>query len=351
MSDDLRHLVTWHNGEKAYLPFTDGEMAGRQTMMRQEMFQGGLDACIFTSYHNICYFSGFLYCAFGRRYAMVLTPDSATTVTPAIDGGQPWRRSFADNLTYTDWRRDNHFRALQQVIGGVKRIGIEFDHVSLDLWRLFEAAFPGVELVDVAETAMRLRTVKSVEEHSLIRESARICRIGGTACMATGATEVAPARHAKAAERPHACAPPSIAGQVPAGLPAKPGLGKTWTSQARPHLPQAHQQQLSSQNYRSCSGPPWTLRLSQFCVQGNRVRLKNMTLTPSQCRAARALLEWSQTRLGESVALSLSTIRDFEKGRRVPHVNNLTAIMQSLESAGVEFIDANGGGPGVRLKG
>ena len=89
----------------------------------------------------------------------------------------------------------------------------------------------------------------------------------------TGATEVAPARHAKAAERPHACAPPSIAGQVPAGLPAKPGLGKTWTSQARPHLPQAHQQQLSSQNYRSCSGPPWTLRLSQFCVQGNRVRL------------------------------------------------------------------------------
>ena len=75
-----------------------------------------------------------------------------------------------------------------------------------------------------------------------------------------GATEVA--RHAKAAERPHACAPPSIAGQVPAGLPAKPGLGKTWTSQARPHLPQAHQQQLSSQNYRSCSGPPWTLRLT-----------------------------------------------------------------------------------------
>ena len=61
-----------------------------------------------------------------------------------------------------------------------------------------------------------------------------------------------PARHAKAAERPHACAPPSIAGQVPAGLPAKPGLGKTWTSLARPHLPQAHQQQLSLQNYRSC---------------------------------------------------------------------------------------------------
>ena len=69
-----------------------------------------------------------------------------------------------------------------------------------------------------------------------------------------------PARHAKAAGQPHACASPSTAGQVPAGLPAKPGPGKTWTSQARPRLPQAHQQQLCSQNCRSCSGPPWTLR-------------------------------------------------------------------------------------------
>ena len=72
---------------------------------------------------------------------------------------------------------------------------------------------------------------------------------------------------------PHACAPPSIAGQVPAGLPAKPGLGKTWTSQARPHLPQGPSTATFFSNYRSCSGPPWTLRLSQFCVQGNRVRL------------------------------------------------------------------------------
>ena len=103
----------------------------------------------------------------------------------------------------------------------------------------------------------------------------------------TGATEVAPARHAKAAERPHACAPPSIAGQVPAGLPAKPGLGKTWTSQARPHLPQAQQQQLSSQNYRSCSGPP-SLRLSQFW--GPTQRAGTARSSKHACRASASVI-------------------------------------------------------------
>ena len=93
------------------------------------------------------------------------------------------------------------------------------------------------------------------------------------------------------------------AGQVPAGLPAKPGLGKTWTSQARPHLPQAHQQQLSSQNYRSCSGPPWTLRLSQFCVQGNRVRLTNTFVwVPPSISAMPMLID---PKLGGSFAIKL----------------------------------------------
>jgi transcriptional regulator with XRE-family HTH domain len=48
--------------------------------------------------------------------------------------------------------------------------------------------------------------------------------------------------------------------------------------------------------------------------------------------------------------LSESTVRDFEKGRRLPTINNLEAIRRALESAGVEFIAENGGGPGVRLK-
>jgi hypothetical protein len=48
--------------------------------------------------------------------------------------------------------------------------------------------------------------------------------------------------------------------------------------------------------------------------------------------------------------LSESTIRDFEKGRRVPSVNNLAAVKRALEAAGVEFIAENGGGAGVRLR-
>jgi creatinase len=183
MSDDLQHLMTWHQGDKAFSPFSDAEMTRRQSAMRAAMEAAGLDACIFTSYHNICYFTGFLYCYFGRRYALALSADSATTITPAIDGGQPWRRGFADNLTYTDWRRDNYFRALQQTLGAPKRIGIEFDHVSLDLRQLLEEAFPGAEFVDTAAAAMRLRTVKSAEEHVLIREGTRICNVGGRACM------------------------------------------------------------------------------------------------------------------------------------------------------------------------
>jgi transcriptional regulator with XRE-family HTH domain len=73
-----------------------------------------------------------------------------------------------------------------------------------------------------------------------------------------------------------------------------------------------------------------------------------MSLTPEQSRAARGLLDWSQAQLASQSNLSESTVRDFEKGRRNPSVNNLTAIQKALEAAGVEF--TNGDQPGVRLR-
>jgi len=71
-------------------------------------------------------------------------------------------------------------------------------------------------------------------------------------------------------------------------------------------------------------------------------------MTPDQSRVARGLLDWSQAELAARSNLSESTVRDFEKGRRVPSINNLAAIRRALEVAGVEFID--GDQPGVRLK-
>lgn len=79
-----------------------------------------------------------------------------------------------------------------------------------------------------------------------------------------------------------------------------------------------------------------------------------MTIDPSQSRAARGLLDWSQTKLAQMSNLSESTVRDFEKGRRTPSVNNLSAMRRAMEDAGVVFQDAGEvvkGGPGVRLKG
>ncbi|MDO6963994.1 helix-turn-helix domain-containing protein [Rhizobium alvei] len=78
-----------------------------------------------------------------------------------------------------------------------------------------------------------------------------------------------------------------------------------------------------------------------------------MSLSPEQSRAARGLLDWSQTQLAKASNLSESTVRDFEKGRRIPSINNLAAVERALEAAGVVFLadgETTVGGPGVRLK-
>jgi len=179
----MARVLTMHNGDKRWRPFSDAEMSRRQARLRAHMAENAIDACLLTSYHNICYFTSFLYCAFGRRYGLVLDPDEATVICPAIDAGQPWRRAFADTLAYTDWRKDNFFYAVQQKTRGVRRLGIEFDQVILDLRDRLVAALPGVDLVDVGEATMWMRTVKSAEEIALIREGARICDIGGRAVV------------------------------------------------------------------------------------------------------------------------------------------------------------------------
>ncbi|MEM1344115.1 MAG: helix-turn-helix transcriptional regulator [Pseudomonadota bacterium] len=75
-----------------------------------------------------------------------------------------------------------------------------------------------------------------------------------------------------------------------------------------------------------------------------------MQITPPQCRAARAMVDMDQAALASAAQVSRNTVVDFERGRRTPGVNNLSAIQRALEEAGVIFIAENGGGPGVRLR-
>ncbi len=182
MSVDMDRLVTWHNGERTPGPFTTAEMESRQRKLRDHLDAEAIDAAVLTSYHNICYFSGFLYCAFGRKYALVVTEDNATTISAGIDGGQPWRLTHGDNITYTDWRKDNFYHALQTLTPGARRVGIEFDEVSIDMLEKLKAALPGVEFVDIGTPTMWIRTIKSSEEIAHIKKLTAIADIGGEAC-------------------------------------------------------------------------------------------------------------------------------------------------------------------------
>lgn len=73
-------------------------------------------------------------------------------------------------------------------------------------------------------------------------------------------------------------------------------------------------------------------------------------ISAAQCRAARALIGWSQDQLEAASKVAKKTIADFERGARSPYVRTLDDLRRALEAAGVEFIEQNGHGPGVRLR-
>lgn len=182
------------NGTRVQPTFSAPEMQRRLDAIRTMMAGQNIDAALFTSYHNINYYSDFLYCQFGRRYGLVVTHDASTTISAGIDGGQPWRRTFGGrNLTYTDWQKDNYFHAIRQLTDSISRLGIEFDHVNVDLLILLKAEFPQMEFVDIAQPTMRLRMIKSAEEIAHIEKMTRIADIGGAAVV--GATRVGVPEH------------------------------------------------------------------------------------------------------------------------------------------------------------
>jgi len=181
------------NGPKIPLPFSDREYENRLKGLRKIIAEKNLDAVILTSLQNIAYYSGFLYCSFGRPYACVVTAKRSVVVSANIDAGQPGRRCYGENLIYTDWKRDNYFKAIISLVGKVKKIGIEKDHLTIEQHHNLKDSLGNPEIIDIAPSAMLQRMIKSEEEITLIKSGAKIADIGGEALVREikiGASEI-----------------------------------------------------------------------------------------------------------------------------------------------------------------
>ncbi|WP_050522138.1 aminopeptidase P family protein [Pseudorhodobacter wandonensis] len=179
----------FHNGSKEVMPFAPEEYEARLEGLRDIMELHGLDAVVLTSMHNVAYYSGFLYCSFGRPYACVVTATQCVTVSAGIDAGQPWRRSIGDNITYTDWQRDNFWRVVAGVVGNGKSVGCEGDHLTLVQSEKLNHFLKPTRGMDIAPATMVQRMMKSDAEIALIRHGAQVADVGGYAirdCLIAG---------------------------------------------------------------------------------------------------------------------------------------------------------------------
>ena len=169
------------NGSKAKLPFSQTEYQNRLNKLRTTISKNNLDMIILTSMHNIAYYTGFIYCSFGRPYGCIITEKKIVTISANIDASQPWRRSFCDNVIYTDWKKDNFLKAIVSIIGKdepPKNIGIENDHVTIETKEKLTSLFNFSKFKDVSKDLMKLRIIKSKEEIEIIRSGAKIADIG-----------------------------------------------------------------------------------------------------------------------------------------------------------------------------
>lgn len=189
---DRPEFYRFHQGNRV-LPFEAAEYDARLSGLRKIMNDTGVEACVFTSMHNIAYYSGFLYCAFGRPYALVVTASENVVISAGIDAAQPWRRSHGDNITYTDWARNNYWRTILSVTGPGKVIGYEADHLTLAQKALLEAFLKPGSSQDIAPATMQQRLHKSPAEIALIRHGTQVADVGGYAikeAIREGAREI-----------------------------------------------------------------------------------------------------------------------------------------------------------------
>ena len=103
------------------------------------------------------------------------------TISAGIDAGQPWRRCHGDNITYTDWQRDNYWRAILSVTGPAGVIGYEGDHLTLLQSQKMDAFLSPKARIDIAPATMKQRMHKSNAEIELIIHGANVADVGGYA--------------------------------------------------------------------------------------------------------------------------------------------------------------------------
>ena len=189
-------FFTLKNGTKSKLPFSNKEYQKRLDKVRNVMSGNNLDMIILTSMHNIAYYTGFIYCSFGRPYGCVITKKKIVTISANIDSSQPWRHSFCENIIYTDWKKDNFLKAIVSIIDREKppkNIGSEYDHITLEMKEKLTSLFNFSKFNDVSKDLMELRTIKSDEEIEIIKNGARIADIGAEEMLKhikVGATEL-----------------------------------------------------------------------------------------------------------------------------------------------------------------
>jgi len=171
------------NGSNANLPFTDKEYENRLKGLRKIMSEKNLDAIVLTSMQNVAYYSGFLYCSFGRPYSCIVTQERNVVVSANIDAGQPNRRCYGENLIYTDWERDNYLKAIVSLVKRVKKVGIEKDHLTMERYQNLNDALRNPQMIDISPFTMQQRMIKSDEEIVLIKSGAKIADIGGEAIV------------------------------------------------------------------------------------------------------------------------------------------------------------------------
>ena len=174
------------NGNKSKLPFSKNEYERRLKGLREIMSQQDLEMVLLTSMHGVAYYSGFLYTSFGRPYGCVVTHEKCITISANIDASQPWRRSLDENIIYTDWKRDNFLKALVAIIGRKqppKKLGVENDHLTVDMKSKIKSIFINSELINVAPDLMKQRMIKSREEIELIKNGAKVADKGAVALI------------------------------------------------------------------------------------------------------------------------------------------------------------------------